>query len=72
MKTKQSNQSGPSPEAVTEKPRRVASGMKIFEGACGAQFGVPDPIYECLVEFAREVWWLARVRAVGLERTRDP
>jgi hypothetical protein len=46
--------------------------MKIFEGACGAQFGVPDPIYECLVEFAREVWWLARVRAVGLERTRDP
>jgi hypothetical protein len=60
--TQQKQSDGPSPEAVTEKP------VNIFAGTCGAQFGVTEPIYDALREFAREVWFLAEVQAVSLKR----
>ena len=66
MKTNQSQQPN------TAAARRVASGpMKIFAGTCGEQSGIPEPIYQALVESAREVWHLAKVRAVSLERNKD-
>jgi hypothetical protein len=42
--------------------------LNIFADTCGAQFGVPEPLYDALCEFAREVWFLAEVRAVSLKR----
>jgi hypothetical protein len=52
--------------------RRVAGGpLKIFAGTYGEQFGIPEPIYQALSEFAREVWHLAKVRAVSVERNKD-
>jgi hypothetical protein len=58
------------PHTGGERAARVVSGgpMKIFADTKGEHFGIPEPIYQAFVGFARELWLLARVRAIRLER----
>jgi len=49
-------------------PRGQVVVRHIRERAARSSTGAPDPVLEVLVEFARVLWWLARMSVAGVRR----
>jgi len=49
-------------------PRGQVVVRHIRERAARSSTGAPDPVLEVLVEFARVLWWMARMSVAGVRR----